>query len=189
MRFFTTPKGLYGKMEQEFAGKKILEVGVGQRKFPGAVGIDIRHNALADIFHDLNVFPWPFADNEFEVLLCRHVLEHLTETDKVMEEFYRILKPGGEVVIEVPHFTYVEAYRHWQHRHFFTAGSLDYFCPGNRNYNAHFRILYRHIFFDDLSRVLGIEFLANQFTRMYERRLAYLFPAGSIVWRLRAEKL
>jgi SAM-dependent methyltransferase len=188
MRLFLTPKGIYERLEKEFRGRKILEVGVGLRKFPGAKGVDIRGNALADVFHDLNRFPWPFEDEEFDVLVCRHVLEHLVETDKVMEEFYRILRPGGEAVIEVPHYTHVEAYRHWQHRHFFTFGSLDYFQPGNRHYDCRFRIAYSHIFFDDISRVLGIEFLANRFPGTYERHLAFLFPASAILWRLKAEK-
>lgn len=188
VRLFLTPKGLYARLERELAGKRILELGVGRRRFPGAVSVDVRPHEQADVVHDLNRFPWPFPDGAFDVVFCRHVLEHLAETDRVMEELYRVLVPGGEAVIEVPHFTWVEAYRHWQHRHFFTAGSLDYFQPGNRHYRAHFAITYRHIFFDDLSRVLGIEFLANRFTRLWERRLAYLFPAGSIVWRLRAQK-
>jgi SAM-dependent methyltransferase len=183
-----TPKGLYSKLEQEFCGKELLEVGVGMRKFPGAIGVDIRGNSQADVFHDLNTFPYPFPNDRFDSLLCRHVLEHLEETDKVMEEFFRILKPGGEAIIEVPHYTHVEAYRHWQHRHFFTMGSLDYFLPGNMHYKACFEIRYRHLFFDDISRVLGIEWLANRFTRAYERHFAYIFPAGSIVWRLEAIK-
>lgn len=188
MRLFLTPKGLYSKMETELAGKEILEVGVGLRKFPGAIGVDIRGNAQADIFHDLNTFPYPFPNDRFDVLLCRHVLEHLDETDKVMEEFFRILKPGGEAIIEVPHYTYVEAYRHWQHRRFFSMGSLDYFHPGNRHYKTSFYIRYRRLFFDDISRVLGIEWFANRFTHVYERHFAFIFPAGSIVWRLEAKK-
>ncbi len=188
MRLFTTPKCLYERLEREYEGREILEIGVGQRKLKGAVGIDQRTNALADIHHDLNLFPWPVRDNAFDLILCRHVLEHLRELDRVMEEVYRIGRPGSQVVLEVPHFSNVEAYRHWQHVHYFTAGSFDFFHPGNRQYQAHLKILFRRIFFDDLSRLFLIEFFANRFVRLYERRFAFLFPAGSIYMVLEVVK-
>ena len=187
MRLFTTPKRLYKRLEKEnFTA--VMDVGVGRKKFPGAIGVDMRDNSLADVKHDLNQFPWPFEENSFDLILCRHVLEHIHAIDKAMEELYKICKPDGKVVIEVPHFSNVEAFRHWQHVHFFTAGSFDYFYDGNTNYQTRFKIDKRKIFFDDLSRVLLIEFLANIFTRQYERRFAYIFPAGSIYLELRAIK-
>lgn len=188
MRLFTTPKRLYKKLEEKYRGGVVLDVGVGRRKFPGAIGIDVRGNSLADIQHDLSTFPWPFEDNRFDLILCRHVLEHIPQTDKMMDELWRISKPNAMVVIEVPHFSNVESFRHWQHIHFFTAGSLDYFQVGNKNYKAQFTIEKRRIFFDDLSRLLLIEFLANIFTRQYERRFAFIFPAGSIYWEMAAIK-
>jgi SAM-dependent methyltransferase len=187
MRLFTTPKRMYQRLEREHYNS-VLDVGVGRKKFSGAVGIDMRENSLADVRHNLNQFPWPFEENRFDLILCRHVLEHIPATDKVMEEVYRICKPDGKVVLEVPHFSNVEAYRHWQHVHFFTANSFDYFCDGNTNYKTRFRIEKRKIFFDDLSRVLLIECLANIFTHQYERRFAFIFPAGSIYLELMVVK-
>ena len=188
MRLFTTPKRLYERLERESLGKDILEVGVGRRKMKGAIGIDQRSTSLADIEHDLQIFPWPIKDNSFDLILCRHVLEHLRELDRVMEEIYRIGRPNCRIVIDVPHFSNVEAFRHWQHIHYFTAGSFDYFFPGNIQYRAQLKILYRKIFFDDLSRVFLVEFFANQFMRIYERRLAFIFPAGSIYMVLEVVK-
>jgi hypothetical protein len=43
---------------------KILDVGCGKNKRKGAIGIDIDPNSDADVIHDLNIFPWPFNDNE-----------------------------------------------------------------------------------------------------------------------------
>ncbi len=190
MRFFTTPKKLYEKLEKRYSDKNIciLDVGVGSRKFPGSIGIDIRPHSEADIVHDLNRFPWPLEDNKFDLILCRHILEHLPVTDKVIEELYRICKPGGKLVIEVPHFSNVEAFRHWQHIHFFTAGSFDYFSEGNKNYKAYYRIIKKRLFFDDISRIFLIESLANKFLRVYERHFAFIFPSGSLYLELEAIK-
>ncbi len=45
---------------------KVLELGCGFNKTPGAFGIDIIRGSQADIFHDLNTFPYPFADSEWD---------------------------------------------------------------------------------------------------------------------------
>ena len=42
--------------------KKILDVGCGQNKYPGAIGIDSNPRANADVTHDLGVLPYPFAN-------------------------------------------------------------------------------------------------------------------------------
>ena len=44
----------------------------------------------------MDVHDIPFNDNEFDVVICNHVLEHVKD-DKVMEEFYRVMKKGGWV--------------------------------------------------------------------------------------------
>jgi predicted SAM-dependent methyltransferase len=58
----------------------------------------------ADIVHDLEVFPYPIENNTYEVIYMSHVLEHLrwTESEKILKELYRILRPGGQLEIWVP---------------------------------------------------------------------------------------
>lgn len=43
-----------------------------------------------------------FEDNSFDVIYCSHVLEHVPEDVKAMKEFYRVLKPGGWAMLQVP---------------------------------------------------------------------------------------
>lgn len=43
-----------------------------------------------------------FSDNSFDVIYCSHVLEHVPEDIKAMKEFYRVLKPGGWAMLQVP---------------------------------------------------------------------------------------
>ena len=54
----------------------------------------------ADIKMDVRDIPFP--DNEFDVVMCNHVFEHVTEDLQAMNEFYRILKPGGWGIFQVP---------------------------------------------------------------------------------------
>lgn len=44
----------------------------------------------------------PFKDNEFDYIFCNHVLEHIPDDKKAMEELYRVLKKGGTLIAQVP---------------------------------------------------------------------------------------
>jgi len=44
----------------------------------------------------------PFESNSFDVILCNHVLEHIPEDKKALSELYRVLKPGGYGIFQVP---------------------------------------------------------------------------------------
>ncbi|MEC4815283.1 MAG: methyltransferase domain-containing protein [Scytonema sp. PMC 1069.18] len=43
-----------------------------------------------------------FTDNSFDVILCNHVLEHVSDDSKALKELYRVLKPGGWALLQVP---------------------------------------------------------------------------------------
>ncbi|QXP51768.1 class I SAM-dependent methyltransferase [Cellulophaga sp. HaHa_2_1] len=55
---------------------------------------------LADIKAD--ICDLPFADNSFDIIFCNHVLEHIPDDTKAMEEIYRILKPNGWAALQIP---------------------------------------------------------------------------------------
>ncbi len=43
-----------------------------------------------------------YPDNSFDVVICNHVLEHIVDDRKAMNEIYRVLKPGGWGILQVP---------------------------------------------------------------------------------------
>ena len=43
-----------------------------------------------------------YEDNTFDVILCSHVLEHIIDDRKAIRELFRVLKPGGWAILQVP---------------------------------------------------------------------------------------
>ncbi len=157
---------------------------------PGAIGIDRIPHSLADVVHDLDRLPWPFADAAFELVRCQDVMEHLGDVVAVMEEIYRITRPDARVYIRVPHFSSVHAFTDPTHRHFFSSASLDYFCPDRALSSYHytkarFRIESCRLTLWKPYRLIGVEWLANRFTQRYEKMFAFVFPSQFIEFKLR----
>src|SRR3982074_1180852 len=82
-----------GPADGPTVGKRMLDVGCGWNKTPGAIGIDSNPKTHADVIHDLGAVPYPFADNEFDEIVCRHVAEHVPDVMAFVTELYRIAKP------------------------------------------------------------------------------------------------
>jgi len=112
---------------------EILDLGCGQAKKPGAVGIDLRPGPCVDIVHDLNRFPWPLEDNRFETVLCSHVLEHLADLPAVMREIHRVCKPGARVRIVTPHFSSLNSWEDPTHIHHLARRSFSFFDSQKRH--------------------------------------------------------
>lgn len=179
---------------------KILDIGCGKNKVSGAIGIDFNNKTQADFIHDLNVFPYPFLDNEFDEVVCNQVLEHLDDIVKVMNEIYRISKPQAVVKIWVPHFSSADAYGDPTHKHFFSSRSLDYFVGEFPEFDYYSKQLFkkRKTLIDfwkipklggiKIQKVFGIGLLANKLTSIYERFFAFIFPAQSIYFELEVIK-
>lgn len=46
----------------------------------------------------------PFEANTFDVVLCNHVLEHVDDDIRAMQEIHRVLRPNGFAILQVPFF-------------------------------------------------------------------------------------
>jgi len=74
------------------------------KRFRGLKNLDYTttdlNSPLADVKAD--ICNLPFEDNSFDVILCNHVLEHIPNDTKAMQELYRVLKQGGWGVFQIP---------------------------------------------------------------------------------------
>jgi predicted SAM-dependent methyltransferase len=81
-----------------------LNVGCGNQRKPGWIGIDKVQTPAVDIVRDL-ARGLPFEDSSVDEIYCDNVLEHIGPPEDfvfVLNEFYRVLKPGGLATIIVP---------------------------------------------------------------------------------------
>jgi len=174
---------------------RILDVGCGINKLPGSIGIDRNPASRADVICELDHTPYPFRDSSFDALQAVHVIEHVGDVMKTMEEFHRLLRPGGEAFIVTPHYTDFSSFCDPTHRWHLNSFSLRYFGEDNAGYGY-----YSNVRFEEISvrvkllalwRWLGFEFLVNAFPRyrrFWEYYLCYIVRGKVIEWRLRAIK-
>lgn len=100
---------LYLQNETQFFTEnlKVLHIAPEQeflRKFKKMKNLDY---TSADLFSPIvdvkaDILDLPFEDNSFNVIICNHVLEHIVDDRKAMSELYRVMKPGGWGIIQVP---------------------------------------------------------------------------------------
>ena len=110
-------------------------------KFEGlniGCGNDVRSNYInldkvilpgVDIVWDANQYPYPLEDECITRVLMINVLEHIPNTIGMIEELYRICKPGALINIRVPYWNSLEQSTDPTHVRTFNELSFDYFDP------------------------------------------------------------
>jgi SAM-dependent methyltransferase len=164
------------------AAGRVLDVGCGAKKYPGAVGIDVSADTAADVVHDLNHVPWPLDESAFDQILLQDVIEHLDDLYAVFGELHRVARAGAMVHIRTPHFSSALAYSDPTHRRFLSAAAVRALAePGFAHYSAaRFRVVRVTLDLWLPFRALGIGAFANRYPDVYEKYLAFRFPAMNI---------
>jgi len=159
-----------------------LNLGSGPRGLPGYRSVDL-YDLEADQRVDLRVLPWPWADSSVDAVAMLHILEHFPNPEEVAMEVWRILKPGGEWQVEVPHahgavspsFYHVRSFAHSAF-HSILCGQKPYRFEGRRL----FRETYYHVTLP-FRWLRPLEGLASRHADGWE--MTGLFPPLSMEWR------
>ena len=100
---------LYLKNETNFFNSKIkiLHIAPEQAFFKFLKSLNNKNyitfdlnSPLADVKGD--ICKMPFDDNFFDLILCNHVLEHIDDDKKAMQELFRVLNKNGTAILQVP---------------------------------------------------------------------------------------
>lgn len=100
---------LYLKNETDFftANKKVLHFAPEQcflKRFKNLKNLDYTTTDLESPIADVkaDICNLPFEDNSYDTIFCNHVLEHIADDAKAMQELYRVLKPKGMAILQIP---------------------------------------------------------------------------------------
>jgi SAM-dependent methyltransferase len=120
----------------------VIDLGCGARKTKDAFGVDAAALPGVDLVHDLRDLPYPLPGDCADQVVLHHVLEHFADPLPVMEEVWRIIRPGGRVRIRTPHYSGRYAWNDPSHRRAFTSESFHYFGENDYSYytRARFRV-------------------------------------------------
>jgi SAM-dependent methyltransferase len=141
-----------------------LNIGCGGKPRDGWVNVDQHTLPGVDVAHNLDVFPWPFADESAEQVLAEHVYEHVKAPVEFVLEAWRVLVPGGLLTVTCPHWSSENAFTDPTHVRFVTDKTFDYWCVG-----------------EHLNQFQGKPFLGDVF-RFKKRRT--LRNGGDVTFRL-----
>ena len=121
----------------------VLELGCGVHPTPGAIHHDrVQHSAWVDIAHDLDVLPWPWQDAEFDKVIALDVMEHLRlDVNVWLDECWRILTPGCQLVLRLPAWDNPVSYRDPTHKKLFHPETFDYW-DANRQLHKDYGFFY-----------------------------------------------
>jgi SAM-dependent methyltransferase len=160
----------------------ILEIGCGNAKHPGRIGLDILPLPAVDVLADATG-GLPFADSTVDYIHISHVLEHVAGFVTVMEELWRVCKPNAWVSIRGPHMSCgLVTWKDPTHLRPLTLETFRYFEPGHLyNYytKARFRLERARLFLLTKGRLKRVpwplDFLAVVVNGManYSRKAQY----------------
>jgi SAM-dependent methyltransferase len=154
-----------------------LNLGCGENAKQGYINVDKFGNP--DIRHDLEQFPWPWADNSIDEILLNHVLEHLGESSvvflRIIQEMYRVCKSGARIEIKCPHPRHDDFISDPTHVRAITPRLFELFSKKNND-----RWAKGGFANSQLARYLNVDFEIRDIKIMLEEPWASQFSRGKI---------
>jgi SAM-dependent methyltransferase len=85
----------------------VLELGCGPtRRYPGSIAVDMLDDAAVDIVGDAMEVLRALPDGCARLITSAHFMEHVPDAPAMLDEMSRLLGPGGEIEVIVPHFAH-----------------------------------------------------------------------------------
>src|SRR6516162_525602 len=182
-----------------------LNLGCGNKPRADFYGVDRLELPGVDIVANLNQPFTALPDNSVEAVYSRQTLEHVVNLLPLMKELHRVVRPGGQIEIIVPHFSNPYGFSDPTHVRFFGLYSFFYFCDPTdqpRRKVPSFYLPQRFVVEAVRCRLLG-QSLSEKLLRWllqpwinrgpawldwYERRWCRVAPASDIRYVLRPKK-
>lgn len=173
--------------------ERILDVGCGTNKHPGAIGLDNNPRTGADVIHDLGEIPYPFPDSEFDLVISNHVVEHVPDVMAFISELHRITRPGGRIRLLTPHYTNPDWANDPTHRNHINSYTFNTFLPDRQLFDFYTDIQLKpldcYVSLLGLWKAVGIEFLVNSDRKNHKLRFLRKFWEQYLSYVIRGKEL
>ncbi len=162
-------------------GDVVLELGCGASKTEGRIGVDLLNLPGVDIVTNLeNGLPF-LPDNSVDSIHTYHFLEHIRDLDALLRDMHRVTKPGGQIVIRVPHFSNPHYYSDPTHKQFFGLYTFEYYAAEQKRFKRKVPGFYSNFRFTTLS--IKLVFYSPWLFRKIVRKMAQLLFNASPWWQ------
>jgi hypothetical protein len=132
-----------------------LDLGCGDNKRDGFLGVDLVITASTNFVHDLTIHPWPCEDATVDEVHCSHFFEHLDGRQRLrfMESLFRVMKVGAKATMITPYWnsmravqdpthawppvceaSYLYFNKQWREQNKLTHGAYQLFCDFDFGY-------------------------------------------------------
>ena len=110
-----------------------LNLGCGYDIQPGYVNFDTYALPGVDVVASVDPFypQLPFADAEFDEIIAYHVLEHVANKPKIIEEVWRIARNNAVIKIKLPDHNHGDAFVDPTHFSYWEVDTIDFYLPGH----------------------------------------------------------
>lgn len=159
-----------------------LNLGSGHDYRKGYVNLDIGkkdvygNDVKADVYHNLNNYPYPFKNNQFDEIYMEGILEHIQDLKKHIKQLSRISKSGCVIKIRVPYFLSYFAGREI-YTHKFSLNCVQLFGIFKKN---GFKLVKKKLIISRNPLLRWLNFFANisESTKNFTERFPIIIPVG-----------
>lgn len=183
----------------------ILDLGCGRTRREGRIGIDRLDSPAVDIIADVEEGLAFLPNDSVDAIHSKSFFEHVNDLEGLMREIVRVLKPGGECHVFVPHFSNPYYYSDYTHSKFMGLYTFYYFVEEQFQLTRKVPSFYTDIRVRVTSQRLiianpfkkgnwfkkSLERIFNRNTALqefYEENLCYLFPCYGLQVSFRPDK-
>ena len=163
-----------------------INLGCGYDLKQGYLNVDVIKTTSETVVQDLDK-PWKFAkDNTVDELYVSDVIEHLNDLNHFFAEVERVLKVGGIIKINYPHYKNPSAYI-MDHKHFFSWKTWDLFPSFFDKAGQSLKVVQNTIVVEDnIFPFTLLNVLANVFPRSWEK--LFYVAGGKVVLKKQSDK-
>lgn len=159
-----------------------LNIGCGNKKIEGYVGVDKFQCDAADYICDIENEKLPFEDNSVKAIILDNVIEHFRDIPNVINELIRVADKGAIITIITPHFSSLSSWIDPTHLHHLSYFSFDHFEKGNVSHYVGKGVKIKHKKLSFGGGIFGLiaRLIFKISPKRYEQKYCFIFRASTL---------